>query len=160
MPDRPSGRWAILKGNIGVMLLSSGFWNIASAMTWPFYSLYVLELGGSHIDIGLISAIGAVARIAPTFLGGYLADTLGRKKIIYTMSFLLAWNELIFAFAPHYRYIYLAATLQALIAGIRGPSFSSILGDSTHQRTGPSPSPCGRWSRPSSAYFPPTPSGW
>ena len=131
MPDRPSGRWAILKGNIGVMLLSSGFWNLASAMTWPFYSLYVLELGGSHIDIGLISAMGAVARIAPTFLGGYLADALGRKKILYTMSFLLAGNELILAFAPDYRYLYLVAVLQALISGIRDPSFSSILADST-----------------------------
>ncbi len=61
-------------------------------MTFPFYSLYVLELGGRHADIGFISAMGAVTRIVPTLFGGYLADALGRKKILYSMSFLLAVN--------------------------------------------------------------------
>lgn len=131
MYEKPSGRWAILKGNIGIMLLSSGLWNLAGAMTWPFYSLYVLELGGSHITIGLISALGAVTRIIPTLFGGYLADILGRKKILYSMSFIIAANELLLAFAPNHNYLYLAATIEALAGGLRGPAFMSILADST-----------------------------
>ena len=131
MSEKPSERWAILKGNIGIMLLSSGLWNLAGAMTWPFYSLYVLELGGSHINIGLISALGAVTRIIPTLFGGYLADTLGRKKILYSMSFIIAANELLLAFAPNHNYLYLAAATEALAGGLRGPAFMSILADST-----------------------------
>ncbi|MGD2200561.1 MAG: MFS transporter [Candidatus Bathyarchaeota archaeon] len=131
MLDNPSGRWAILKGNIGIMLLSSGLWNLAGAMTWPFYSLYVLELGGSHVDIGFISALGAIARILPTLFGGYLADALGRKKILYTMSFILATNELIRAFAPSYTFLYVAVVVESLAGGFRGPAFMSILADST-----------------------------
>ena len=129
--DSPAGRWDFLKGNIGVMLLSSGFWNIAGAMTWPFYALYVLELGGRHIDIGLISAVGAVTRIVPTLFGGYLADTLGRKKILYSMSFMLALNTLMFAYAPDYRFLFLASILEALFSGLRDPAFQSILADSS-----------------------------
>jgi MFS family permease len=64
------------------MLLSSGLWNLAAAMTWPFYSLYVLELGGRHADIGFISALGAVTRIVPTLFGGYLADA--RARVVTT----------------------------------------------------------------------------
>jgi DHA1 family multidrug resistance protein B-like MFS transporter len=134
MSDGLSGRWAFLKGNIGIMLLSSGLWNLAGAMTWPFYSLYILELGGKHIDIGFISALGALVRIVPTLFGGYLADALGRKKILYSMSFLLALNELLLGFAPDYRYLYLAAAVEALAAGLRAPAFTSILADSTTPR--------------------------
>ena len=129
--DSPAGRWDFLKGNIGVMFLSSGLWNIAGSMTWPFYALYVLELGGRHIDIGLISAVGAVTRIVPTLFGGYLADTLGRKKILYSMSFFLALNTLMFAYAPDFRFLFLATILEALFSGIRDPAFMSLLADST-----------------------------
>jgi MFS family permease len=114
------------------MLLSSGLWNIAGAMTWPFYSLYVLELGGRHADIGFISALGAVTRIVPTLFGGYLADALGRKKILYSMSFLLAANELLLAFAPDHRWLYIIVVLEALAGGLRDPSFMSIIADSTN----------------------------
>ncbi|UCH57518.1 MAG: MFS transporter [Candidatus Bathyarchaeota archaeon] len=131
MLNKPSSRWAYLRGNIGVMLLSSGLWNLAGAMTWPFYSLYVLELGGSHLDIGLISALSAVFKIAPTFIGGYLADSLGRKKMVYTMSLGLAVNQIIMGFAPSYRYLYIAAVIEALLSGLRQPSLIAIVADST-----------------------------
>jgi len=114
------------------MLLSSGLWNIAGAMTWPFYSLYVLQLGGGHADIGFISALGAVTRIIPTLFGGYLADALGRKKILYSMSFLLAANELLLAFAPDHRWLYIIVVVEALAGGLRDPSFMSIIADSTN----------------------------
>ncbi len=132
MTDSPSSRWASIKGNIGVMLLSSGFWNLAGAMTWPFYSLYVLELGGRHADIGFISALGAITRILPTLFGGYLADVLGRKKILYAMSFLLAINELLLALAPNHRWLYIIVIVEALAGGLRDPSFMSIIADSTN----------------------------
>jgi MFS family permease len=101
-------------------------------MTWPFYSLYVLQLGGGHADIGFISALGAVTRIIPTLFGGYLADALGRKKILYSMSFLLAVNELLLAFAPDHRWLYVIVVVEALAGGLRDPSFMSIIADSTN----------------------------
>lgn len=131
MTENPAGRWDFLKGNIGVMILSSGLWDIAAAMTWPFYALYVLELGGSYMDIGFISALGAVAKIAPTLFGGYLTDAMGRKRILYTLSFLLAVNELTYAYAPDYRYIYVGAVVGSLLHGFREPAFQSIIFDST-----------------------------
>lgn len=106
-------------------------WNIGNAMSWPFYALYVLELGGRHVDIGLTFALGTVTRIVPSLFGGYLADALGRKKILYTVSFLTAVNQLIFAFAPDYRYIYVAFALDSLFGGFRDPAFISIMADST-----------------------------
>ena len=131
MPEAHAGRWKFIRSNIGVLLLSSGLWNIGASMTFPFYALYVLELGGRYIDIGLIFALGAVIRIVPSLFGGYLADALGRKKMLYSLSFLLAMNQLFFAYAPDYRYIYVAFALDSLFAGLRDPAFLSIMADST-----------------------------
>jgi MFS family permease len=126
-----TGLRSIIKGNLGVMLLSAGLWNIAGQMTWGFFSLYVLALGGSYFDVGIISAVGSIASILPTFFGGYLADRLGRKWMVYSMSFLIAFTELIRAFAPEYSWLIVAAILGSIFHGLRDPSFQSIIMDST-----------------------------
>ena len=135
MSDRAEKRRSLLRGNIGVMILTSGLWNLAGSMTGPFFPLYVLELGGNYVDIGLISALRAIVGILPSFLGGYLADAVGRKKMLYSMSFLLSINQLLYAIAPHYTFLFIVVTLDALWEGIRSPSFGALIADSTKPRS-------------------------
>ena len=113
------------------MIVTTGLWTVAGNLTTPFFALYVLELGGSYVNIGQIYALGALIKVIPGFLGGYLADKMGRKKIVYTMTYVLASLALIKAFAPGYRWLLLAAVLEAIFMGFRQPSMSSIIGDST-----------------------------
>jgi MFS family permease len=120
-----------LKGNIGVFIVSSGLWSIGGNLTNPFFALYVLALGGTYFDIGLISAVESVCRVALTFFGGSLADSVGRKKLVYLLSFLLAAINLVFFFAPSWEYLLLGRAVSALIGGFRGPAFNAILADST-----------------------------
>jgi DHA1 family multidrug resistance protein B-like MFS transporter len=120
-----------LKGNLGVMILSSGIWTLAGQLVWPFRSIYILQLGGSYFHIGLVTSIGAISGLIPTLYGGYLADTIGRRKIISSMSFLLCFNALIFAFARDWRWLIVGSILNSLAAGLRQPSFSAIIDDST-----------------------------
>ena len=120
-----------MRGNLGVMIVTTGLWTLAGNLTTPFLALYVLELGGSYVNIGEIFALGAVIKVIPGFLGGYLADKVGRKKIVYTMSYMIASLALVRAFAPDYRWLMLAAVLEAVFMGFREPSISSIIGDST-----------------------------
>jgi len=122
---------AALTGNLGVMIATTGLWTVAGNLTTPFFALYVLELGGSYMNIGEIYALGSVIKVIPGFLGGYLADRVGRKRILYTMTYLLASLAIIRAFAPSYRWLVLAAVLEAVFMGFRQPSMSSIIGDST-----------------------------
>jgi len=120
-----------LHGNLGVMVASSALWSISGNLTAPFYALYVLELGGDYAMIGKILGVAALVQVIPILLGGYLTDQIGRKPILYTMTYLLACVALIRAFAPDYRFLIIAAVLEALFMGFRIPAMSSIIGDST-----------------------------
>lgn len=122
---------SVLKGNMGVMILTSGIWSLAGQLVWPFQSIYILHLGGTYFHIGLVTSIGALSGLMPTLYGGYLADTIGRRKIITSMSFILSLNALIFAFARDWRWLMVASIFNSLAAGLRQPSFSSIIDDST-----------------------------
>ncbi|MCW4012655.1 MAG: MFS transporter [Candidatus Bathyarchaeota archaeon] len=120
-----------MHGNLGVMIVSSALWSISGNMTSPFYALYVLELGGNYAMIGKILGVAALVKIIPILLGGYLTDKVGRKQITYTMTYLMACVALIRAFAPDYRFLVIAAILEALFTGLRQPSMSSLISDST-----------------------------
>ncbi|TRO53904.1 MFS transporter [Candidatus Bathyarchaeota archaeon] len=120
-----------MRGNLGVMIVTKGLWMVATNLTSPFLALYVLELGGSYVNIGEIFAVSSVIKVIPGFLGGYLSDRVGRKRIVYTMTYLVASLSLIRAFAPDYRFLMLAAVFEAVFIGFREPSMNSIVGDST-----------------------------
>lgn len=122
---------SILKGNIGVMVASTSLWTLSGNLTSPFYALYVLELGGNYAMIGKILGVSALIKIIPLFIGGYLTDRVGRKRILYSLTYMLACIALIRAFAPDYRFLLIASVLEALLMGIRGPSMGSIVADST-----------------------------
>ena len=117
---------------MGTMILSSGIWTLAGQLVWPFQSIYILYLGGTYFQIGLITSVGALAGLVPTLYGGYLADTLGRKKIVVYMSFILSLNALIFAFARDWRWLIIGSIINSVASGLRQPSFSSIIDDSTN----------------------------
>ena len=124
-----------LKGNMGVMIFTSGIWTFAGQLVWPFQTLYILALGGTYFEVGLVSSIGALAGLLPTLYGGYLADTLGRKNIIASMSFILSFNALIFAFARDWQWLVIGSIINSVASGLRQPSFSSIIDDSTNSES-------------------------
>ena len=121
----------IVKGNLGIMMVSSGIWTFAGQLVTPFQSLYIIHLGGSYFHIGLIASIASISTIIPTLLGGQLADTYGRKKMLYAMSFILSLNSLVFSFARNVQWLIVASILNSLAGGFRQPAFSSIIDDST-----------------------------
>ena len=126
-----NGISSTLKGNMGVMILSSGIWTLAGQLVWPFQSIYILHLGGTYFHIGLVTSLGSLSGLIPTLYGGYRADTIGRRKIISSMSFILSFNALIFAFARDWRWLVVGSILNSVASGLRQPSFSAIIDDST-----------------------------
>lgn len=121
----------ILHGNIGVLVVTSGIWNVASSLADPYFSLYVLALGGSYFDVGLTSALGNLFMLIPLVFAGSLADSVGRKRLVVNLGFLLAGIYVIFSQAPTWEFLLLGRVFNYLVNGFRGPAFSSLLADST-----------------------------
>lgn len=69
----------------------------------PFFSLYILALGGTIIEIGLISSLGILAGMILYPVGGYIADTSGRVKLIGYATYLYALAQLFFVFATNWQ---------------------------------------------------------
>ena len=104
---------------------------MASGLANPYFSLYVLALGGSYFEVGLTSAIGNFFMILPLIFAGSLTDIIGRKKIVVYLGFLLSFVYVIFSQAPSWGFLLLGQSLNNLISGFRSPAFSSLVADST-----------------------------
>jgi MFS family permease len=127
------GLTSSIHSNLKVMIFSAGLWTLAGQLVWPFQSIYILQLGGTYFHIGLVTSIGAISGLIPTLYGGYFADTIGRQRMISSMSFFLALNALIYAFARDWRWILVGSILNSIASGLRQPAFSSLIADSTDE---------------------------
>ena len=121
----------LFKGNIGLMTLTSGLWNFAGQMVWPFSSLYYLALGATYFDLGLISALWGASRIIPIIIGGYLTDLFGRKRLVVLLSFILSFVNLSLAFIPSWEFLLPVMIIDGFVSGLREPAFGAIIADST-----------------------------
>jgi len=125
-----SARLSFLRGNMLVMIATSAMWQFAGNSVWPFFSLYVLALGGTPEMIGIISGVGTIASILPTVMGGYFADIYGRKKLTSSFSIILGLTSLLMAMASDWRMLLAAVVIDSLAAGFREPAMSALIADS------------------------------
>ena len=119
-----------LRGNMAVMIATGALWQFAGNAVWPFFSLYVLALGGSPEMIGIINGVGTLASILPTVVGGYFADVYGRKKLTAFFSVVLGFTSLLMAMALDWRMLLAAVVVDSLAAGFREPAMSALIADS------------------------------
>jgi len=73
-------RFFYLPRNAWILTSTSSVWSIGGAMANPFQSLYFAELGASPFVIGLLVTYGTAVTILALLVGGYVADTWGRKE--------------------------------------------------------------------------------
>jgi len=74
--------------------------NFFSALTQQFQSLYIVALGATPFQLGIVNSIGGLAGAAIATPTGWLADKYGIKRILLIGTPLLALGSLIFALAP------------------------------------------------------------
>jgi len=121
----------VLRGNLLVMIVSSGIWTFGGSLAAPFDTLYYLGLGASYADIGYLTALWSFARIFSIIIGGYLADRIGRRFLVAHLSFAVAIEDLYIALIPDWRYAIPQRIYDGFIGGLREPAFSALIADST-----------------------------
>jgi MFS family permease len=103
--------------------------NFAAAIPFTYYSLFVLELGGTPFIIGFIEFVSFLTLASVQFPGGYLADKHGRRNLIVTFTFAIAFANLFCALAPSWHFILLGLVLQNIFL-IYQPALQAIIADS------------------------------
>lgn len=103
-----------LKGNPRGCVYTEPLWGVPYNLYIPYVSIYMLTLGLSDADIGLIVSISWGFQVVWALLSGILTDKLGRRKT--TLFFdLIAWAlpALISALAQNFWYLLAAGVINS-----------------------------------------------
>lgn len=119
--------WTLLTGTI--------FTRAASSMALPFLALY---LSGSQqvnpVLVGLTIGLSPLSSTLGGFMGGYLSDRIGRKKVM--LSAIALWSLVYcgFALADHIVFFMVLNVLNGLCRSFFEPSSQAMMGDLTESR--------------------------
>ena len=119
----------ILRGNFLIITISWIIMFSAQPIPATYASLFYLHLGASVFLISIMGFAGSIAVALVQFPGGYLADKHGRRWLIVSMTFGLAFGTLFFIFAPSWPFILIGLLIQNLCS-IYGPALMAMIFDS------------------------------
>src|SRR5690348_5678108 len=80
-----------LRGNARGAVLTEPLWGIPFNLYTPYVSIYMLALGVSHSQVGLVVSVTLAGQIFFALLSGIVTDRLGRKQATLIFD-LLAWT--------------------------------------------------------------------
>jgi len=102
---RGLGFFARQEETFKINLLRVSAQNFFLTLSQQYESLYIVALGATPLQLGMINGIGGVAGAITAAPTGWLADKYGTRKILLLATSLLALGALIFAFAPDWTVI-------------------------------------------------------
>lgn len=103
-----------LRGNLRGVVLTEPLWGIPYNLYAPYVSVYMLALGLTDSQIGLLASVGLTCQIFWTLLSGAITDKFGRKRTTLITD-IIAWSIpcLIWAFAQDFNAFLLAAIVNS-----------------------------------------------
>lgn len=122
-------REVLSQRNILVISLTTSLFSVVEMFYRPFWSLYLLELGASLEVIGLLSVIQGSSYLILQLPGGFLADRIGRKKVIvyFTLTNVLA--PTVFLWATTWEQI-IPGILIGALSSVYMPAFNAMISES------------------------------
>ena len=121
--------FSFIRGNFLLLIISWIIIDFFDELSRTYTPLYIEALGGSAIIIGLIGSASMISSALVQFPGGYLADKYGRKRLITTMTFMMALSQILYAIAPNWEVLLIAAIISGFCS-IYGPALQAITMDS------------------------------
>lgn len=102
---------------------------MSNSLAFPYFSLYVIALGGSATEIGLIAAIGGAAGLILYPMGGFIADRRGRVRLVGLSTYMFALSFGFFAAAWSWEILGVGRFVQQLVL-FYIPAMNAIMADS------------------------------
>lgn len=117
------------RGNIAVIASSNAIKNFGGGIISTYVSLYFIGIGGDPITLGLMTSIASIIQCFVLFLGGFIADHYGRRKIMVLAAFYSVLFPLLYAVVQDWR-IFIASTIIAAFGAASSPASHAIVADS------------------------------
>jgi MFS family permease len=104
-----------LRGNPRGCVYSEPLWGIPFNLYAPYVSVYMLALGLSDTQIGLIASVGTAFQVVMALFSGVITDKLGRRFTTLVFD-IVAWSlpALISAIAQNFWYFLVAAIINSV----------------------------------------------
>lgn len=126
--DKPNSR-----RNILLLGLVSFINDTSSKIILPVLPLFIKELGGGGMAIGIISGVSDSVASLFNMLAGYWSDRAGKRKgFVFGGYFISAIAKLLFAFASLWQHVLLLRVAERLGKGVRSAPRDALLASSTN----------------------------
>ena len=104
-----------LRGNARGCVYTEPLWGIPFNLYAPYVSVYMLALGLTDSQVGLITSIGLAFQVVWSLLSGAIADKLGRKRTTLIFD-IISWSipTLIWAVAQNFTYFLVAVIVNSV----------------------------------------------
>lgn len=125
-------KWQITRfyrGNIAVIASSNAIGSFGGGIIGTYVSLYFVGIGGDAVTLGLMTSIASVIQCFVLFLGGFIADHYGRRRIMVLAAFYSVLFPLLYATVQDWR-IFLVSTIIAAFGTASNPASHAIVADS------------------------------
>jgi len=105
-----------LRGNPRACVYTEPMWGLSMNLCLPYASIYMLTLGMSDVQVGIVTSIYMFSQMLCAFLSGAIVDKMGRRKSTVVFDF-LAWSLpcLIWASSQGFWFFVIAALLNGLM---------------------------------------------
>ncbi|MFQ6076910.1 MAG: MFS transporter [Candidatus Bathyarchaeia archaeon] len=120
--------------NLAVLTFTQTLFMFTAFLWWPYWSLFILKLGATKEQLGMLLMIETVTQIASQLTGGVLADRLGRRRVIVYGSILRGVSFLVYLLATYW--IHLAPGLFLGSAAMLSlPAINALIAESLSPET-------------------------
>lgn len=123
----------LLNVNLRWFMLAIVLANIASEMVFSMMSLYLIDLGASVGQVGLVFTVASFVPIVLQIIGGWLSDTIGRLRAIAIGSSVAVFGYLIFFVSPSWEWVLLGLSIEYVSGSFVGPSFLSYIAEQSDE---------------------------
>lgn len=123
--------------NIILLGIVSFITDVSSELIHPILPMFITELGGTSVAIGLIGGLrDSIASVLNVF-SGFWADRIGKKKIFVVWGyFISAIFKLLIPFSSLSSHVLIFNSLERVGKGLRTAPRDTIIADSTPQQRG------------------------
>ena len=122
-----------LNVNLRWFLLAMILANIAGQMAYSMMSLYLIDLGASVSQVGLVFTVASLVPVVLQIFGGWFSDTVGRLRAIAIGSSVSVFGYLLFFISPSWQWVMLGAAVEFVSNSFVGPSFSAYVAEQSSE---------------------------